>query len=84
MDPVKRTRTDPEGEGGRWLGRDRRSRRRVWTPGPTASGSYHTGTSFAVPFVVVAIAARPADGATLSASCQLTCWQGRSTAGPSH
>jgi subtilase family protein len=38
---------------------------RVWTPGPTASGSYHTGTSFAVPFVVAAIAARLADGATV-------------------
>jgi hypothetical protein len=38
---------------------------RVWTPGPTASGGYHTGTSFAVPFVVAAVAARLADGATV-------------------
>lgn len=36
---------------------------RVWTPGPTASGSYHTGTSFAAPFVTAAVAARLAEGA---------------------
>jgi hypothetical protein len=38
---------------------------RIWTPGPTPIGSYHTGTSFAVPFVVAAVAARLADGATV-------------------
>jgi hypothetical protein len=37
---------------------------RVWTPGPTSPGSYHTGTSFAAPFVAAAIAARLADGPT--------------------
>jgi len=36
---------------------------RVWTPGPTATGSYHTGTSFAAPFVTAAVAARLAEGA---------------------
>ncbi len=37
---------------------------RIWTPGPTEPGSYHTGTSFAAPFVTAAVAARvPADGA---------------------
>jgi Subtilase family len=36
---------------------------RVWTPGPTTSGSYHTGTSFAAPFVTAAVAARLAEGA---------------------
>jgi minor extracellular protease Epr len=35
---------------------------RVWTPGSTPTGSYHTGTSFAVPFVTAAIAARLAGG----------------------
>jgi hypothetical protein len=35
---------------------------RVWTPGPTSNGSYHTDTSFAAPFVTAAIAARLADG----------------------
>jgi hypothetical protein len=37
---------------------------RVWTPGPTAAGSYHTGTSFAAPFVAAAFAAHLAGGAT--------------------
>ena len=37
---------------------------RVWTPGPTAAGSYHTGTSFAAPFVAAAFAAHFAGGAT--------------------
>jgi hypothetical protein len=36
---------------------------RVWTPGPMSNGSYHTGTSFAAPFVTAAVAARLADGA---------------------
>jgi hypothetical protein len=36
---------------------------RVWTPGPTAAGSYHTGTSFATPFVTAAVAARLVEGA---------------------
>jgi Subtilase family len=36
---------------------------RIWTPSPTASGSYHTGTSFAAPFVTAAVAARLAGGA---------------------
>jgi subtilisin family serine protease len=36
---------------------------RIWTPSPTASGSYHTGTSFAAPFVTATIAARLAGGA---------------------
>jgi subtilisin family serine protease len=31
---------------------------RIWTPGPAAPGSYHTGTSFAAPFVTAAVAAR--------------------------
>jgi hypothetical protein len=37
---------------------------RIWTPGPTPTGSYHTGTSFAAPFVTAAVAAHLADGAT--------------------
>jgi Subtilase family len=38
---------------------------RIWTPGPRSPGSYHTGTSFAAPFVTAAVAARLAnDGAT--------------------
>jgi hypothetical protein len=36
---------------------------RIWTPGPTAAGSYHTGTSFAAPFVTAAVAAQFANGA---------------------
>jgi len=40
---------------------------RIWTPGPTATGSYHTGTSFAAPFVTAAVAARLANGATTDA-----------------
>ncbi len=36
---------------------------RIWTPGPTAAGSYHTGTSFAAPFVTAAVAAQLASGA---------------------
>ena len=36
---------------------------RIWTPAPTATGSYHTGTSFAAPFVTAAVAARLAGGA---------------------
>jgi Subtilase family len=36
---------------------------RVWTPGRTAAGSYHTGTSFATPFVTAAVAARLVEGA---------------------
>lgn len=36
---------------------------RVWTPGSTPAGSYHSGTSFATPFVAAAVAARLADGA---------------------
>jgi subtilisin family serine protease len=36
---------------------------RVWTPGPTPTGSYHNGTSFAAPFVTAAVAARLAGGA---------------------
>jgi len=36
---------------------------RIWTPGAGGPGSYHTGTSFAAPFVTAAVAARvPADG----------------------
>jgi hypothetical protein len=35
---------------------------RVWTPGPGPAGSYHTGTSFAAPFVAAAVAARLAGG----------------------
>jgi minor extracellular protease Epr len=35
---------------------------RIWTPGPMAPGSYHTGTSFAAPFVTAAVAARVANG----------------------
>jgi hypothetical protein len=35
---------------------------RVWTPGSTPAGSYHSGTSFATPFVTAAVAARLADG----------------------
>ena len=36
---------------------------RIWTPGPSEPGSYHTGTSFAAPFVTAAVAALvPADG----------------------
>lgn len=38
---------------------------RIWTPGPTAAGSYHTGTSFAAPFVTAAVAARLASGAPM-------------------
>jgi subtilisin family serine protease len=34
---------------------------RVWTPGSTPAGSYHSGTSFATPFVAAAVAARLAD-----------------------
>jgi hypothetical protein len=40
---------------------------RIWTPGPTSPGSYHTGTSFAVPFVTAAAAARLANGAPADA-----------------
>ncbi len=40
---------------------------RIWTPGPTAPGSYYTGTSFAAPFVTAAIAARLANGGTADA-----------------
>jgi hypothetical protein len=40
---------------------------RVWTPGPAAPGSYHTGTSFAAPFVTAAVAARLANGAAADA-----------------
>jgi hypothetical protein len=40
---------------------------RVWTPGPMAAGSYHTGTSFAAPFVTAAVAARLANGAAADA-----------------
>ena len=40
---------------------------RIWTPGPTPPGSYHTGTSFAAPFVTTAVAARLASGATADA-----------------
>jgi hypothetical protein len=40
---------------------------RIWTPGPTSPGSYHTGTSFAAPFVTSAVAARLAAGATADA-----------------
>jgi subtilisin family serine protease len=36
---------------------------RIWTPGLTPAGSYHTGTSFAAPFVTAAVAARLAEGA---------------------
>jgi hypothetical protein len=36
---------------------------RVWTPGPTPTGSYHNGTSFAAPFVTAAVAERLAGGA---------------------
>jgi len=36
---------------------------RVWTPGSTPAGGYHSGTSFATPFVAAAVAARLADGA---------------------
>jgi hypothetical protein len=36
---------------------------RIWTPGPASAGSYHTGTSFAVPFVTAAFAVRLAGGA---------------------
>jgi subtilisin family serine protease len=36
---------------------------RIWTPAPIATGSYHTGTSFAAPFVTAAVAARLAGGA---------------------
>ena len=40
---------------------------RVWTPGPAAPGSYHTGTSFAAPFVTAAVAAQLAHGMTADA-----------------
>jgi hypothetical protein len=40
---------------------------RIWTPGPTSPGSYHTGTSFAAPFVTAAVAARLANGAAADA-----------------
>lgn len=40
---------------------------RIWTPGPTATGSYHTGTSFAAPYVTAAFAARLGDGAKADA-----------------
>jgi len=40
---------------------------RIWTPGPTKTGSYHTGTSFAAPFVTAAVAARLANGAAADA-----------------
>ena len=39
---------------------------RIWTPG-AAAGSYHTGTSFAAPFVTAAVAARLAADAKLNA-----------------
>ena len=35
---------------------------RIWTPGATPIGSYHSGTSFAAPFVTAAVAARLASG----------------------
>jgi subtilisin family serine protease len=34
-----------------------------FNPGLTAAGSYHTGTSFATPFVTAAVAARLVEGA---------------------
>jgi hypothetical protein len=40
---------------------------RIWTPGPTSPGSYHTGTSFAAPFVTAAIAARLGNSAAADA-----------------
>jgi subtilisin family serine protease len=40
---------------------------RIWTPGPTSPGSYHTGTSFAAPFVTAAIAAQLANGVAADA-----------------
>jgi hypothetical protein len=40
---------------------------RIWTPGPAPPGSYHTGTSFAAPFVTAAVAARLVDGAAADA-----------------
>ncbi|MGH6929670.1 MAG: S8 family serine peptidase, partial [Dongiaceae bacterium] len=40
---------------------------RIWTPGPTAPGSYYTGTSFAAPFVTAAVAARLANGMAVDA-----------------
>lgn len=36
---------------------------RVWTPGPTPTGNYHSGTSFAAPFAAAAVAAQLADEA---------------------
>jgi hypothetical protein len=36
---------------------------RVWTPGSTPACGYHSGTSFATPFVAAAVAAGLADGA---------------------
>lgn len=41
---------------------------RIWTPGPTATGSYHTGTSFAAPFVTAAFASRLGAGTRIDAA----------------
>jgi hypothetical protein len=41
---------------------------RIWTPGLTAPGGYHTGTSFASPFVTAAVAAWLAAGAPADAA----------------
>jgi len=49
---------------------------RIWTPGPTAAGSYHTGTSFAAPFVTAAVAARLANGAAADAD-RIVDWLGK-------
>jgi hypothetical protein len=40
---------------------------RIWTPGSTPTGSYHSGTSFAAPFVTAAVAGRLANDATADA-----------------
>jgi hypothetical protein len=50
---------------------------RIWTPGLSASGRYHTGTSFASPFVTAAVAAwlirgAPADAAQIADSLAAT------------
>jgi minor extracellular protease Epr len=50
---------------------------RVWTPGPTAAGSYHTGTSFATPFVTAAVAARLVEGAKPDPTASPTDWPRR-------
>ena len=49
---------------------------RIWTPGPTAAGSYHTGTSFAAPFVTAAVAARLANGVAADAD-RVVDWLGK-------